>query len=224
MPIGAASTCDEFASIADECVCAVAPDHFRAVGLVVRRLCPDRRRSRSATCWPGRRHRTAKTRLMRSVRRGPARRLHDTREWQRSSRARGDNVAGAGNLVITARGCRGRGLRSRQRQRPIQPAQSVRRAVLQEAGLATLLLDLLEENEANDRAKVFDIALLAGRLQSAANWLAGQPETARLAPGLFWGQHRGAAALLAAAEARAPSARSCRAEAGPTWPATSCPA
>ena len=33
--------------------------------------------------------------------------------------------------------------------------------VLEEAGLATLLLDLLEEEEAEDREKVFDIELLA---------------------------------------------------------------
>ena len=39
--------------------------------------------------------------------------------------------------------------------------------ILQQGGLATLLLDLLEEDEANDRSKVFDIALLADRLQAA---------------------------------------------------------
>jgi putative phosphoribosyl transferase len=33
VPIGAASTCAEFQEIADECVCAIAPENFRAVGL-----------------------------------------------------------------------------------------------------------------------------------------------------------------------------------------------
>lgn len=33
VPIGAASTCAELRSIADDCVCAIAPEHFRAVGL-----------------------------------------------------------------------------------------------------------------------------------------------------------------------------------------------
>ncbi len=33
VPIGAASTCAELREIADECVCAFAPEHFRAVGL-----------------------------------------------------------------------------------------------------------------------------------------------------------------------------------------------
>jgi putative phosphoribosyl transferase len=33
VPVGAASTCAEFREIADECVCAIAPEDFRAVGL-----------------------------------------------------------------------------------------------------------------------------------------------------------------------------------------------
>ncbi len=33
VPIGAASTCAELRSIADDCICAIAPEHFRAVGL-----------------------------------------------------------------------------------------------------------------------------------------------------------------------------------------------
>ena len=33
VPVGAADTCREFSSVADEIVCARAPEHFRAVGL-----------------------------------------------------------------------------------------------------------------------------------------------------------------------------------------------
>lgn len=76
--------------------------------------------------------------------------------------------------------------------------------VLQQAGLATLLLDLLEEDEANDRSKVFDIALLADRLQAAASWVAAQAETAGLRLGYF-GASTGAGAALVAA-ARTPEA------------------
>ena len=75
--------------------------------------------------------------------------------------------------------------------------------VLRNAGLATLLLDLLEAEEAEDRQKVFDIELLAERLQSAADWLSGQPETRGLGLGYF-GASTGAAAALVAA-ARQPS-------------------
>ena len=70
---------------------------------------------------------------------------------------------------------------------------------LEEGGLATLLLDLLEEEEAEDREKVFDIELLAGRLQSAANWLSREPETRALRLGYFGASTGAGAALVAAA-------------------------
>jgi putative phosphoribosyl transferase len=76
--------------------------------------------------------------------------------------------------------------------------------MLQEAGLATLLLDLLEEEEADDRQKVFAIELLAERLQSAADWLSREPATAGLRLGYF-GASTGAGAALVAA-AREPAA------------------
>lgn len=71
--------------------------------------------------------------------------------------------------------------------------------VLQEAGLATLLLDLLEAEEADDRKKVFDIDLLADRLQSAADWLSQEPHTRGLRLGYFGASTGAGAALVAAA-------------------------
>jgi putative phosphoribosyl transferase len=71
--------------------------------------------------------------------------------------------------------------------------------VLQEAGVATLLLDLLEEDEADDRDKVFDIPLLARRLQSAATWLSQQASTSALRLGYFGASTGAGAALVAAA-------------------------
>ena len=96
--------------------------------------------------------------------------------------------------------------------------------VLQKAGLATLLLDLLEEDEAGDRSKVFDIALLAGRLQAAADWLASQPETEKLRLGYFGASTGTGAALWAAAASPQSVARLSREGAGPIWRATPCPA
>lgn len=75
---------------------------------------------------------------------------------------------------------------------------------LQQRGLGTLLLDLLEETEADDRRKVFDIDLLADRLLGAAVWLRRQPAAARLPLGYF-GASTGAGAALQAA-ARQPDA------------------
>jgi putative phosphoribosyl transferase len=72
--------------------------------------------------------------------------------------------------------------------------------VLEEAGFATLLLDLLEEDEADDRRMVFDIELLADRLQGAADWLRQQEETQELQLGYFEASTGAAAALLAAAQ------------------------
>jgi len=69
--------------------------------------------------------------------------------------------------------------------------------VLDEAGLATLLLDLLEEAESEDQRKVFDIKLLAERLQSAADWLKREPATKALRLGYF-GASTGAGAALVA--------------------------
>jgi putative phosphoribosyl transferase len=71
--------------------------------------------------------------------------------------------------------------------------------VLQEVGLATLLIDLLEEVEEDDRAKVFDIELLAERLQSAAGFLHWEPATQGLRLGLFGASTGAGAALVAAA-------------------------
>lgn len=74
---------------------------------------------------------------------------------------------------------------------------------LQQQGLATLLLDLLTEEEASDRRKVFDIDLLADRLLLAKTWLESDRRTSHLRIGYF-GASTGAGAALQAA-AREPS-------------------
>jgi putative phosphoribosyl transferase len=76
--------------------------------------------------------------------------------------------------------------------------QFVARA-LSEAGLATLLLDLLEEAEEGNRDKVFDIAMLAERLRRAAEWLHQETATRELPFGYFGASTGAGAALVAAA-------------------------
>lgn len=71
--------------------------------------------------------------------------------------------------------------------------------VLQDGGLGTLLIDLLEASEADDRRKVFDIDLLAERLLLATDWLRQEPETRDLRIGYFGASTGAAAALQAAA-------------------------
>lgn len=73
-------------------------------------------------------------------------------------------------------------------------------AGLREAGLATLLLDLLTSAEERDRRNVFDIGLLASRLAETADWTRNQPELASMPIGYFGASTGAAAALVAAAE------------------------
>jgi putative phosphoribosyl transferase len=73
---------------------------------------------------------------------------------------------------------------------------------LQQAGVATLLLDLLTEEESLDRDNVFDIEHLADRLEGAIAWSRTDPRTDHLGVGLF-GASTGAAAAIAVA-ARCP--------------------
>lgn len=69
---------------------------------------------------------------------------------------------------------------------------------LRDAGLATLLLDLLTLEEEADRANVFDIPLLASRLAEAVHWAKQLPELEALPFGYFGASTGGGAALLAA--------------------------
>ncbi len=66
-------------------------------------------------------------------------------------------------------------------------------------GLGTLLFDLLTEQEAEDRERVFDIPLLADRLLDAVRWLREDCDTRSLRIGLFGASTGAGAALVAAA-------------------------
>ena len=70
---------------------------------------------------------------------------------------------------------------------------------LREAGLATLMFDLLTEQESADRRNVFDIGLLAGRLVAATEWVSACPALSALSCGYFGASTGAAAALVAAA-------------------------
>lgn len=100
---------------------------------------------------------------------------------------------GAKGIVVFAHGSGSSRLSPRNRH--------VARA-LNDARLGTLLFDLLLPEEAEDRRNVFDIPLLAGRLEEAIVWVRQDPRLAALAIGLF-GASTGAAAALTAAARRA---------------------
>ncbi len=77
-------------------------------------------------------------------------------------------------------------------------------AVLEDAGLATLLIDLLSAREESEDSRTgalrFDVPMLADRLLAATVWLHANEGTTSLPIGLFGASTGAGAALLAAAE------------------------
>ncbi len=193
VPVGASSTCAELEAIADRCVCSISPENFRSVGLWYDDFAQTTDEEVSELLRRG------AARFIGSAQDNPATPLHTGLERDLTIDTDGRTLRGtlglperAAAVVLFAHGS-GSGRKS--------PRNQYVADVLQNAGLATLLIDLLEEEEASDRSKVFDIALLAGRLRAAAQWLAGRPETAHLRLGYFGASTGAGAALLAAAQA-----------------------
>ncbi len=81
----------------------------------------------------------------------------------------------------------------------LSPRNTLVAATLRQAGLGTLLIDLLTEEEDSVYASRFDIHLLTQRLLKAVLWLQGCPETRGLAIGLFGASTGAASALQVAA-------------------------
>lgn len=100
-------------------------------------------------------------------------------------------VDGGGGIVVFAHGSGS----SRHSPRNQYVAE-----VLNDAGLGTLLFDLLTPDEESDRSNVFDIELLAGRLVEVTQWLVVQPESGNNRIGYFGASTGAAAAIWAAAD------------------------
>ncbi len=112
-----------------------------------------------------------------------------------------DGAIHAGDLHVPAGGARGivlfaHGSGSSRRS----PRNRMVAGRLHENGLATLLFDLLTEEEDRDYETRFDIGLLTHRLVSATEWIGRQPRLREMAVGYF-GASTGAAAALKAAAA-----------------------
>lgn len=97
---------------------------------------------------------------------------------------------GASGLVIFAHG---------SGSSRFSPRNAFVARALVERGLATLLIDLLTEEEAQDRRNVFDIPLLGDRVVEAVDWAAAEHLVRGLPIGLFGASTGAAAALVAAA-------------------------
>jgi putative phosphoribosyl transferase len=186
VPIGSSQTLSSLASEADEIVCLSSQPELYAIGLWYEDFDPVEDHDVVALLERARRRAGKVDEHAVSIQAGDAE-LH------------GDLTVpvGAEGLVLFAHGSGSSRKSTRNR--------FVARA-LQEAGLATLLFDLLtEEEEAADEIDErlrFDIDLLAGRLVAATDWARAYPETRDLLIGYF-GASTGAAAALIAAVARA---------------------
>jgi len=83
----------------------------------------------------------------------------------------------------------------------LSPRNQAVAETLNEVGLATLLFDLLSEEESMTVKNRFDIPLLAERLEAATDWVSEMPGVVGLPTGYF-GASTGAASALKAAAAR----------------------
>jgi putative phosphoribosyl transferase len=108
-------------------------------------------------------------------------------------RLEGDLVVpeGASGLVLFAHGS------GSSRKSPRNRAVA---EVLQEAGIGTLLFDLLTPDEEGARANVFDVDLLGSRLAGVTRSLTAMPQLRDLPVGYFGASTGAAAAMWAAAE------------------------
>jgi len=82
----------------------------------------------------------------------------------------------------------------------LSPRNNYVARVLRDAGLGTLLIDLLTQHEDADYATRFDIPLLTRRLLAATRWLQNEARTKSLSIGYFGASTGAAAALQAAGE------------------------
>ncbi len=198
VPVGAPDTLDQLAMIADEVVCLHPEEALFAVGL-----------------WYENFAATTDDDVVELLDRARSRRLRSERTTRRSERVRasidrdvrirvaGDETlegqltipSGATGLVIFVHGS-GSG-RSSPRNRAVA-------SVLHGEGLATLLFDLLTQEEQRIDARTqqyrFDVGLLASRLVAVTEWAHGDPQTRTLDIGYFGASTGAAAALVAAAQ------------------------
>ena len=191
VPIGAADIVERFTGYADEVVCLHTPEFFFAVGQGYRNFAQTSDDEVIALLDRAREG-------FREVTAGAV----DPPVRDEEVRVAAGPVSVAGHLTIPEHAvgivvfAHGSGS-SRHSPRNRYVAQ-----VLNGAGLATLLFDLLTLEEERDRANVFDIDLLARRLVGITGWLASQPDTAALPVGYFGASTGAGAALAAAADPR----------------------
>lgn len=185
VPVAAKESLDAISGLADEIVCLSAPEDFYAVGQFYADFSPvDDDEVVSQLGAKPRRSEVPKRAISTTVRLAIG----------------GVQVDGdldvppdATGVVVFAHGSGSSRKSSRNRFVALE---------LNRHDLATLLFDLLTEEEDTDRAARFDIDLLASRLEQAVAWVKRDPRVAKLPLGVFGASTGAAAALIVAARQR----------------------
>lgn len=175
VPVGSRESIHRLETVADQVVCLSIPEHFLAVGQHYSRF--DQVSDEEVLALLG-----AGAEIDVAITVGEAE-LHGTLDIPPRARL----------LVVFAHGSGS----SRFSPRNHEVAR-----LLNDGGIATLLVDLLTEEEARHRDNVFDVEHLADRLEAVVAWTRSAPRTQHLGVALF-GASTGAAAALAVA-ARCP--------------------
>ena len=183
VPVAAQGGLAEIADMADDLVYLAAPAHFRAVSLFYREFSAveDDEVVRLLQALPHTTPASAADTSAQAVR-IPADGVLLDGELQVPPVAKG--------LVIFAHG---------SGSHRMSPRNRYVAEVLHAQGLATLLFDLLSEDEARDPAERFNITRLAARMHAARRWSAALPALRALPVGLFGASTGAAAALVLAA-------------------------
>lgn len=177
---------------ADELVCVETPEFFLAIGQFYVDFAQTSDDEVIALLeQPTRRAPTSGTSAARAD--DPPARDEDVEVWSGAVRLVGHVTLpeGAPGVVVFADGS-GSGRFS--------PRNRFVATILNEGGLGTLLFDLLTLEEEFDRSNVFDVPLLAGRLNDIAKWLRSESDSERISIGYFGASTGAGAALWAAAE------------------------
>ena len=196
-PVAAADTARELMSVVDELVCVATPEDFGAVGRFYRdfsQTSDDEVASLLAAA------RVASERDRSSATRAEDQGARDAGAVDQDVEVLSDGATLAGRLAIPNRAsgivlfAHGSGSSARS------PRNRFVADRLHDAGIGTLLFDLLTPQEEGDRANVFDIELLARRLRGATEWMRELRPLGIDALGYFGASTGAAAALMAAAD------------------------
>lgn len=199
VPVGSSESVSLLAQEADRVLCLTIPERFFGVGMWYRDFTPVSDEQVLVLLAQASGDASAPLALTRAARPGPQTAVRGGMGNEELSfdlsgvRLAGDLTVptSACGLVLFAHGS------GSSRMSPRNRAVAI---ALNDAGLATLLFDLLDEQEALRRELVFDVPLLAERLEVLTRWASSQPSLQSLPLGYFGASTGAAAALRAAAE------------------------